>query len=92
VATSAGDTLDLAPAGTSLATVQSELTQPLGTSSSSSFSSGFESSDPAPTWSDTVDTTGGGIAAVGGICCSLAGPEAGERSGETSHTGTGSLM
>lgn len=92
VATSAGDTLDLAPAGTALATIQSELTQPLGTSSSSGFSSGFESSDPALTWSDTVDTTGGGIAAVGGICCSLTGPEAGERSGETSHTGSGSLM
>ncbi|WP_377273233.1 hypothetical protein [Peterkaempfera sp. SMS 1(5)a] len=95
VATSAGDTLDLAPAGTPLATIQSELTQPLQTSpgtTSSSFSSGFESADQAPTWTNTVDTAGGGLASVTGLCCGLTGPEAAVRTGETSHTGSGALM
>jgi hypothetical protein len=92
IATSAGDTLALAPAGTALATIQTELTQPLQTSASTSFSSGFESTDPPLTWTDTVDTTGGGLASVGGICCGLTGPEAGIRTGETEHTGSGSLM
>ncbi|WP_370110528.1 hypothetical protein [Streptacidiphilus sp. MAP12-33] len=94
IATSAGDTLDLAPAGTSLSTIQTELTQPLQTStgSTSSFSSGFESTDPALTWTDTVDSTGGGLSSVTGLCCGLTGPEAGIRTGETAHTGTGSLM
>jgi hypothetical protein len=94
IATSAGDTLDLAPAGTALATIQTELAQPLQTSSgtSSSFSSGFESTDPALTWTDTVDTSGGGISDVTGICCGLTGPEAGVRTGETSHTGSSELM
>ncbi len=92
IATSAGDTVDLAPAGTSLPTIQTELSQPLQQTTSSSFSSGFESTGPAPTWTDTVDTTGGGSAGVAGICCGLTGPEAGIRTGETSHTGSGSLM
>jgi len=92
IATSAGDTLDLAPAGTSLATIQTELAQPLQQTSSTSFSSGFETTDPAPTWTDSVDTSGGGLANVTGICCGLTGPEAGIRTGETSHTGSGSLM
>jgi alpha-L-fucosidase 2 len=94
ITTSAGDTLDLAPAGTALATIQTELAQPLqsSTGTSSSFSSGFESSGPPLTWTDTVDTTGGGLASVGGICCGLTGPEAGIRTGETVHTGSGSLM
>ena len=55
------------------------------------FSSGFESTGPAPTWTNTVDTSGGGIANVGGICCGLTVPEAGVRS-ETAHTGTSALM
>ena len=94
IATSAGDTLNLAPAGTSLSTIQSELTQPLqtGTGTSGSFSSGFESTDPALTWSNTVDTASGGLASVTGICCGLTGPEAGVRTGETPHTGSGALM
>ncbi|SEM19410.1 glycosyl hydrolase family 95 catalytic domain-containing protein [Streptacidiphilus jiangxiensis] len=92
IATSAGDTLDLAPAGTSLATIQTELTQPLQTSTTSTFSSGFESGDPALTWTDTVDSTGGGLSSVTGLCCGLTGPEAGIRTGETAHTGSGSLM
>jgi hypothetical protein len=95
IATSANDTLALAPAGTSLATVNTELAQTLagsGGGTSSTFGSGFESTDPALTWSDTVDTTGGGNAGVVGLCCGLTGPEAGIRTGETSHTGSGSLM
>jgi alpha-L-fucosidase 2 len=94
IATSANDTLDLAPAGTSLATINTELTQPLSTGggTSGTFSSGLESGQPQPTWSDTVDTTGGGISGVGELCCGLTGPEAGVRTGETSHTGTASLM
>ncbi|MEY9886467.1 alpha-L-fucosidase 2 [Catenulispora sp. MAP5-51] len=92
IATSAGDTIDLAPAGTSLATIQAELTQSLQTGSSSSFSSGFEPTDPALTWSDTVDSSGGGSTGVTGICCGVSGPEAGIRTGETSHTGSGALM
>ena len=94
IATSANDTLDLAPAGTPLSTIQNELTAPLASSggTSGSFSSGFESGDPALTWTDTVDSTGGGISNVTGICCGLSGPEAGIRTGETEHTGSGALM
>ncbi|MHA6760716.1 glycosyl hydrolase family 95 catalytic domain-containing protein [Streptacidiphilus sp. PAMC 29251] len=95
IATSANDTLDLAPAGTPLSTVTTELGQAVQTgsgSTSSSFSSGFESSDPAPTWTDSVDTTGGGLNNVAGICCGATGPETGPRSGETAHTGSSALM
>jgi alpha-L-fucosidase 2 len=92
IATSPGDTLDLAPAGTALATVQTELGQPLQTGTSSSFSSGFETTDPALTWTDTVDTSGGGLSGVTGICCGVTGPEAGVRAGETAHAGNSSLM
>ena len=96
IATSAGDTLDLAPAGTALATVTTELGQALqtgtGGSTSTSFSSGFESGNPAPTWTDSVDTTGGGVNNVVGICCGATGPETSPRTGETSHAGTTSLM
>ncbi|MEV1051928.1 ricin-type beta-trefoil lectin domain protein [Streptomyces sp. NPDC049887] len=58
----------------------------------SSFSSGFEPSDPAPTWTDTPDDADGSRSVnvhgfnVGGH------PEAGVRIGERSHTGTGALM
>lgn len=89
---SANDTIDLAPAGTSLSTIQTELTQPLFGSGGGTFSSGFESSDPAPTWTNTVDTTGGGLSNVTGICCGLTGPELGIRTGENAHTGSGALM
>ena len=95
IATSANDTLALAPAGTSLATINTELAQTLagsGGTTSSTFSTGLESGSPQPTWSDTVDTTGGGLAGVTGLCCGLTAPEAGVRTGETSHAGTASIM
>ncbi|MEV6843641.1 hypothetical protein [Actinoplanes sp. NPDC051411] len=96
LSTAANDTLDLAPAGTSLATIQGALTQPLsGTSgggSSSAFSSGFEPGDPTPSWTDTVDTAAGGQSGVTGICCGLSAPEAAVRSGETAHSGGSALM
>ncbi|MFC5824046.1 glycosyl hydrolase family 95 catalytic domain-containing protein [Nonomuraea insulae] len=92
IATSAGDTLLLAPSGTSLSTIQAQLTQPLSSGPSSSFGTGFESSDQAPTWSDTVDSAGGGLSGVTGICCGLTSPEAGLRTGETARAGSGSLM
>ncbi|MEV6925319.1 hypothetical protein AB0M46_12570 [Dactylosporangium sp. NPDC051485] len=92
IATSAGDTLHLAPAGTPLATIQTQLTQPLQSGATGTFSSGFESSDTPLTWTDTVDTSGGGRSGVTGICCGLTGPESGTRTGETTHTGSGSLM
>ena len=60
----------------------------------SSFSSGFESGDPQPTWTNTVDAGGypaGNSANVGGICCGLSGPEAGTRN-ETTHSGATALM
>lgn len=91
LATTSGDVLDLAPAGTSLATIGTELGQPLQSSTTTSFSSGFESTDPQPTWLDTVDTSGGGDNGVTGICCSLTGPQASPRS-ETAHTGSSALM
>jgi len=59
------------------------------------FSTGFESGQPQPTWTDTVDSSGqpaGGSSNIGGICCSLTGPEAGVRTGETAHTGSAALM
>jgi hypothetical protein len=62
---------------------------------SSGYSTSFESGQPQPSWTDTVDTSdahGGGLVAVGGICCGLSGPEAGVRSGEQAHTGTAALM
>ncbi|MFG2045152.1 hypothetical protein [Dactylosporangium sp. NPDC048998] len=92
IATSAGDTLHLAPAGTPLATIQTQLTQPLQSGATGTFGSGFESSDTPLTWSDTVDTTGGGRSNVTGICCGVTGPESGIRTGETTHAGSRSLM
>jgi hypothetical protein len=52
------------------------------------FSTGLESGQTQPTWSDTVDFSSN----VGGICCSLTGPELGVRSGEQAHTGSSALM
>jgi hypothetical protein len=95
VSTSVGETIDLAPAGTSLSTIQTELAQSVQASTSSSFSTGFETGQPQPTWTDTVDTIdakGGGDADVTGICCGLTGPEAGVRTGEQAHTGSAALM
>jgi hypothetical protein len=59
------------------------------------FATGFESGQPQPTWSDTVDTAGGGLLNVTGICCSLTGPQSGVRyttNGELAHSGTAALM
>ena len=95
VSTTSGETIDLAPAGTSLSTIQTELAQASQASTSSSFSTGFESGQPQPSWTDTVDTTdaqGGGDADVTGLCCGLTGPEAGVRTGEDAHTGSAALM
>lgn len=53
------------------------------------FTTGFESGDPRPTWTNTVDGGGypaGGVARVAGVCCRLAGPETGVRI-ETAHAG-----
>jgi hypothetical protein len=92
LATSRHDTLELAPAGTSLSTIRGELSRPLQVGTSSSFGTGFEPADPPPSWTDTVDTTGGGLAGVTGICCGVTGPQTGTRTGETARTGTGALM
>jgi len=83
LATSRHDTLELAPAGTSLSTIRRELSRPLQVGTSSSFGSGFEPADPPLSWTDTVDTAGGGVSGVTGICCGVTGPQAGIRTGET---------
>jgi len=92
LSTARNDTLELAPAGTSLSTIRRELSRPLQVGTSSSFGTGFEPTDPPLSWTDTVDTTGGGAAGVTGICCGETGPQAGIRTGETARTGTGALM
>ncbi|HEU5223973.1 MAG TPA: discoidin domain-containing protein [Candidatus Lumbricidophila sp.] len=55
------------------------------------FSSGLESGQTAPTWLNTVDTTGGGLKNVGGIAGTTA-PELAIRTGEYAHTGSSALM
>lgn len=63
-------------------------------SSAVTFSTGFESGQPQPTWTNTVDNAGypaGGLTNVGGICCGLSGPESGIRN-EIAHTGSTALM
>jgi hypothetical protein len=92
LATSKHDTLELAPARTSLSTIRHELNQPLRVGTSNAFGSGFEPGDPPLSWTDTVDTTGGGLAGVTGICCGVTGPQTAIRSGETAHTGDSALM
>lgn len=65
-----------------------------GGSGSALFSTGFEGSDPPPTWTDSVDNAGypaGGSSNVAGICCGLTGPEASLRT-ERAHGGTTALM
>jgi hypothetical protein len=54
------------------------------------FSSGFETTDPTLTWTNTVND--GLLANVGPLCCGATGPEAGIRTGEKSHTGTSAVM
>ncbi|MET8022833.1 hypothetical protein [Streptomyces avermitilis] len=87
--------IDLAPAGTELATIHRELTQPAKTSTTRSLATGFEAGQPQPTWTDTVDTVdakAGGNYGVTGLCCGLPGPQADLRTGEQAHTGDVSLM
>ena len=93
--TTVGETIDLAPAGTSLNTIRTELAQPAQSSTTRSFSTGFETGQPQPTWTDTVDTVdakGGGDNNITGLCCGLTGPQATVRTGEQAHTGDSSLM
>lgn len=52
------------------------------------FSTGLESGQTQPTWTNTVDAASN----VGGICCGLTGPELGVRTGEHSHTGSSALL
>ena len=90
--TAKGDTLDLAPAGTSHATITHEIAQPQQTGATSSFSTGFESTDPAPTWTDSIEPLHGGSYNVSGIKDDVPAPEAGIRTGEQAHTGTSALV
>ena len=96
ISSSAGDIIHLAPNGTSYATIVARMAQPLGSGSGggvggSTFSSGLESGDPQPTWTDTVDSSGGGLVNVTGIA-GASGPEAGVRTNETKHAGSSALM
>ncbi|MEU6199576.1 hypothetical protein [Streptomyces sp. NPDC047061] len=93
--TTVGETIDLAPAGTSRATVQHELSQPAQSAATASLTTGFETGQTQPTWTDTVDnadTHGDGNYGVTGLCCGLTGPQAAVRTGEQAHTGDASLM
>jgi hypothetical protein len=59
------------------------------------FATGFEDGQPAPHFVSTVDAGGaggGGIRNVGGICCSLTGPEAALRAERPTHGGSNMLM
>jgi lysophospholipase L1-like esterase len=59
------------------------------------WSTGFESGQPAPTWTNTADNgvyPAGGLSNVGGICCGLSGPELGIRSEGYAHGGTTALL
>ena len=95
ISTATNDIIHLAPNGTSYATIISEMAAPLGSGSGgvggSTFSTGLESGNPQPSWTDTVDSTGGGLVNVTGIA-GASGPETGVRTGETEHAGTSSLM
>ncbi len=55
------------------------------------FSTSFESGQRQPSWTSTVDGSGGGLAQVTGICCGLTGPEMAVRQ-ERAHTGSVALM
>ncbi|MEV7391615.1 hypothetical protein [Streptomyces sp. NPDC091215] len=93
--TSVGETIDLAPAGTGLTTVRHELAQPAKSATTASLTTGFETGQPQPTWTDTVDnvdTHGDGNYGITGLCCGLSGPQAAVRTGEQARTGDASLM
>lgn len=62
-----------------------------GSQGGNTFSTSLESGQPQPTWVSTVDSSGGGLSNVGGICCSLTGPEL-VLHNEVAHTGTSALM
>ncbi len=68
IATSANDTLDLAPAGTSLATINTELAQPTADRyrrHKQLVQHRLRVGQPGSrSWTDTVDTTGGGLVSV----------------------------
>ncbi|KUL33026.1 GH92 family glycosyl hydrolase [Actinoplanes awajinensis] len=51
------------------------------------FSSGFETGQTAPTWSNSTEASAG----IGGYCCALTGMESAVRT-ESAHTGTAALM
>jgi hypothetical protein len=51
------------------------------------FQTGLESGNTQPTWSDTIEVSSNVIGYLSGI-----NPECGVRNGETTHTGTASLM
>jgi hypothetical protein len=66
-------------------------TAPLRSPNPSRFSTSLESGDPQPSWTNSVDTSGGGISHVNGYCCGLTGPELGVRN-EIARDGSSALM
>lgn len=52
------------------------------------FTTGFETTDAPPNWSDTVRAS----ANVGGYCCGKSAMESSPRVGATAHAGSGSLL
>ncbi|MFC7273101.1 S1 family peptidase [Paractinoplanes rhizophilus] len=64
--------------------------------SDDTFNTGLETGQYGPKWSNTVSDGGGargGLSNVGGICCSLTGPELFySNSAAAAHTGTGELV
>ena len=59
------------------------------------FATGFEAGQPAPHFVNAIDDAGaghGGIRNVGGVCCSLTGPQADVRAERPTHGGTTMLM
>lgn len=58
------------------------------TSSTPLFTTDLESGSTQLTWTNTIDTANGGISNVGGICCSLTGPELWSGQQSTAHTDT----
>lgn len=69
-------------------------TAPLRSATPTLFSTGLESGNTQPTWTNSVDTGGGssgGISNVNGYCCGLSGPELGVRN-EIARDGSSALM
>jgi V8-like Glu-specific endopeptidase len=64
------------------------------TVSTAKFSTGLESGEPPLNWTDSVTPTlpSGGLRNVGGVCCSLTGPETGLREDGAARTGKNVLM